>query len=34
VRLARDLAGNYGEGRIPPAKRTQNRQLAASKLSP
>ncbi len=34
VRLARDLAGNYGEGRIPPAKRAQTRHAAASKVSP
>lgn len=33
VRLARDLAGNYGEGRIPP-KRTPTRHVAASKASP
>jgi transcriptional regulator with XRE-family HTH domain len=33
VRLARDLAGNYGDGRVPP-KRAATRHAAASKLSP
>jgi len=33
VRLARDLAGNYGDGRVPP-KRAPTRHAAASKLSP
>jgi len=34
VRLARDLAANYGEGGRAPVKRTQTRQAAASKASP
>ena len=33
VRLARDLAANYGDGRTPP-KRVTSRQAAASKASP
>jgi transcriptional regulator with XRE-family HTH domain len=34
VRLARDLAANYGEGGRAPVKRTHTRQAAASKASP
>jgi transcriptional regulator with XRE-family HTH domain len=34
VRLARDLAANYGEGGRAPMKRTQTRQVASSKASP
>ena len=34
VRLARDLASNYGEGGRAPVKRTHTRQAAASKASP
>jgi len=34
VRLARDLAANYGEGSRAPVKRTAARQVASSKASP
>ena len=34
VRLARDLAGNFGEGAAAPAKRLAPRQAAAAKVSP
>ena len=34
VRLARDLAGNFGEGAAAPAKRSIARHAAAAKVSP
>lgn len=34
VRLAKDLAANYGDGRAPAAKRVTPRHAAASKINP